>query len=853
MPTTRYTVEVQPEIPERLERLPELAGNLIYSWDRRVRGLFFHMDSELWETCGHNPRVFLRRIDQERLEQLAGDRTFLEEYHHVLAIYDSYHEVTAGLAPALREQLEPDRDLVAYFCAEFGLHESLRLYSGGLGILAGDHCKAASDLGIPFVAVGLMYRQGYFTQTIDSSGQQVAHYQPARLGDLPIAAALDADGAEVRIQVPFPERTVWVKVWQAQVGHVRLLLLDTELPENAEPDRAVTYQLYGGGDETRIAQEMVLGIGGIRALRALDLAPTAWHVNEGHAAFMVLERCREAVAAGLDFDSALELVAAATVFTTHTPVAAGHDLFGHELMTRHFEAYVAELGIPLERFLALGESPQDGERFNMTGLALRGSRHHNGVSRIHGSVASRMEAYIWPDIPPDENPVSHVTNGVHVPTFLAREWTNLFDMRYQGWRDRMCDVEFWQRCVDDVPAHRFWSLRQSLKAEMLADVRERIRDQYQRYRVGAAHLGRLTASLSPTQTDVLVLGFARRFATYKRALLLFRDPARLARILGNPARPVVILFAGKAHPQDRPGQDLIRAVFDFALQPQFAGKVFFVEGHDMALARKLVTGVDVWLNTPQHPLEASGTSGQKAAINGVLNLSVLDGWWAEACDGHNGWGIVPHDPDADPEVRDRAEAEELLDILENEVIPLYFDRGNAGYPGGWVERSKRAMQTVLPRFNAQRMLQDYLRDHYLPAIRRGKQLAEDEAAGARALAAWKARVRELWPGVAAEWAEMPPATLSTGEALPLRVAVKLNGLDPDDVCVECVLGTAAPGKEFRPLECHRLRAGDGAADQTLFGLDLCISRNGLLQYEIRLFPNHPLLSHPFETGCMLSL
>ncbi len=853
MPSTRYTLEVQASIPERLARLTELAGNLMYSWDRRVRGLFFHMDAELWETCGHNPRVFLRRIDQERLEQLAGERTFLEEYRHVLAIYDSYHDVTAGLAPALREQLEPGRDLIAYFCAEFGLHESLRLYSGGLGILAGDHCKAASDLGIPFVAVGLMYRQGYFTQTIDAAGQQQAHYHPARLADLPIVPATDTGGDEIRVRVPLPGRSVWVKVWQAQVGHVRLFLLDTELPENSGADRAITYQLYGGNEETRIAQEMVLGIGGVRALRALGLDPTAWHANEGHAAFLIVERCRERVADGFDFDSAPELVAASTVFTTHTPVAAGHDLFAHDLMGRHFEAYLGELGIPLDRFLALGRSPQDHGRFNMTGLALRGSRHHNGVSRIHGSVVAEMEAYIWPEIPPDENPVGYVTNGVHIPTFLAREWTNLFDVRYQGWRDRMCDAEFWQRCIDDIPAHRFWSLRQSLKTEMLSDVRRRIRTQYQRYTVGRAHLSRLTASLSPTHSDVLVLGFARRFATYKRALLLFRDPERLARIVNDPQRPVVILFAGKAHPQDQPGQDLIRAVFDFTRQPPFAGRIFFVEGHDMALTRKLVTGVDVWINTPQHPLEASGTSGQKAAINGVLNLSILDGWWAEACDGANGWGIVPHPPDTDAEVRDRAEAEELLDLLENEVIPLYFSRGNSGYSSGWVERSKAAMKTVLPHFNARRMLQDYLRGHYLPAIRRGKQLARDDGAGARDLAQWKARVRERWPGVAIAWAEMPPQAIGTGDVLPLHVAVHLNGLDAAGVCVECVLGILGAGHEFRPVECHRLEPRGTLGRRTVFSLDLELSRNGLLQYEIRAFPNHPLLSHPFETGCMRTL
>ncbi|MDY6941670.1 MAG: alpha-glucan family phosphorylase [Pseudomonadota bacterium] len=852
MTPKRYSIEVQARIPEALAGLNQLAGNLLYSWDRRVRRVFRHMDPELWDACGHNPKVFLRWISQQRLDVLAQDKYFLEEYQYALAVFRSYREQTRKPHRDIGRQLDPDTDLIAYFCAEFGLHESLPVYSGGLGILAGDHCKAASDLGLPFVAVGLMYHQGYFIQTIDESGEQKAHFHPNRLEDLPIQPATGGGDEQVHVEVQLPGRTVRVRIWEAQVGHLKLYLLDTDVAGNRDQDRAITYQLYGGDRTNRLAQEIVLGIGGVRALRALGHTPTVWHINEGHAAFQILERTREHVSEGTHFDTALELVSTTTVFTTHTPVSAGHDLFDHGLI-EHYLGYLAEeMNIPRATLLALGESPGNTGQFNMTALGLRGSRRHNGVSEIHGGVASKMEAYHWPQVPPEENPIGFVTNGVHVSTFLAREWAMMLDTRSHGWRDRLMDQKFWNQYIDSIPDQSFWNLRQNLKSETLAYVAQVLKNQYTRNRIGAAHTERLLEGLSGHGNLPLVIGFARRFATYKRATLLFRDPNRLSKLVNAADRPVVLLFAGKAHPADQPGQDLIRVITDYAEQPEFAGKLFFIENYDLALGRKLVAGVDVWLNNPQYPLEASGTSGQKAGINGVLNVSVLDGWWAETFNGENGWGITPHS-DWEPEMRDRLESGDLLDILEREVIPLYFARNDAGYSEGWVHKSKSAMKSILTRHNAQRMLTDYLQDYYLPAIRHGKRLAADGAQRAHQLTSWKHRVKQAWPEVRIERLDTPETTIQAGGKLSIQVRARLGGLSADDVRMECVVGREDKAGQFLRQTCFKLEPTKKTDGETVFTLEEPIADNGLFSYEIRIFPYHPDLAHPFETGCMLWL
>ena len=852
MSGTRFTLEVQPRIPASLKRLEELASDLVYSWDRQVRRMFTRLDKDLWSSSGHNPKTFLRRVSQERLDAAADDRVFMEDFQRVLAAYDTYHK--QSMHAGISEYIDAKEDLIAYFCAEFGFHESLPIYSGGLGILAGDHCKAASDLCIPFVAVGILYRQGYFNQTIDEHGNQISHYSPSSFHDLPVTQAVDDNGEPILIEVDFPDRKVYLHVWRAKAGHITLYLLDSDLHRNEEHDRIITHQLYGGDKNTRIQQEIVLGIGGVRALRALGIKPTVWHINEGHSAFQILERCREGTLKGFEFATALEVIAGGTVFTTHTPVAAGHDIFDHELIASYFRDYIKDLGIDMQAFLQLGATPGNHGTFNQTALALRVSRFHNGVSRIHGTVASEMEHYIWPDVPYRENPISYVTNGVHLQTFLARDWSNLYDMRFgRAWRDELLNEEYWDR-IDEIPDHSYWSLRQSLKTELFENVLHRALHQYRRNGCSEALMERMTAHIASGKSDILTVGFARRFATYKRATLLFSDPERLSRILKNPERPVLLIFAGKAHPSDAPGQELIRKIHEYSLMPEFMGHILLLEGYDLALGRKLVTGVDVWLNTPEYPLEASGTSGQKAGMNGVINLSVLDGWWAEGFNGENGWAITPHEPHFDPDYRNHEEANELLDLLESKISPLYYDRNAQGYSEGWVKISKASMKSCIPNYNAQRMVRDYITNFYSPASRQNKKLCADDYRGALELAAWKAKVNSTWHSVSMRRIDDAKNSLMSGDSLRIEVAANLGELTTDDVVLECIIGTESRHNKF--VECeHVLLQPAGTTDngEALFSHDLSPPLSGLQFYKLRLYPSNPLLSHPFETGHIIWL
>ena len=840
-PGTRYTLEVNPRIPARLERLQELAGNLWYSWHRPTRALFATLSPALWESSGHSPKAMLRRVDEQRLIEAAADPAFLDNLTRVLAAFDAY--LAEPPFKANGGGFRPE-DLVAYFCAEFGLHESLPTYSGGLGILAGDHCKAASDFQLPFVALGLLYRQGYFVQTVDADGRQHALYSDSDFDALPIEPVLH-DGAETKIRIDFPGRTVTVKVWVARVGHVRLYFLDTDIPENSERDRGITHRLYGGDRTTRLEQELVLGVGGVRAFAAMGVRPTAWHINEGHAAFMILERVRALVAEGLALEPALEAVAASTVFTTHTPVPAGHDQFTDHTVLPYLKSCFPELGSP-EHIASLARAPHGGD-FNMTALAIRGSRFHNGVSRIHGGVSQRMLREFWPHVEAEENPVGYVTNGVHVPTFLAPEWGAMLE-RFLGvgWMHRLGYPGVWEK-IRDIPDQMFWSVRQDLKARLYHMVRARIAHQHERNHGSASHLERLLRFADPARPDVLTIGFGRRFATYKRATLLFNNLDFLRRILGDPSRPVLFLFAGKAHPADEPGQELIRAIVHLARQEEFEGKILFVEGYDLHIARRLVSGVDVWLNNPVYPLEASGTSGMKAGMNGVLNLSILDGWWDEGYDGENGWAIRPASPELDPHRRDQEEARTLYEILQHQVIPLYYARAD-GYSPEWLLKAKRSMASLLPQYDASRMLGEYVSKFYLPASRQGHRYAEGGYEVARAMAAWKARVHGAWSGVHGRRVDQPRGRIRFGESIPVEVAVRLNGLAPSDVRVELLL-TREP-RETPPLEHSHDLVPSGTLDsgEHRFALDLRPGLAGRLDYRIRIYPRHELLTHPFEMG-----
>jgi glycogen phosphorylase len=659
--------------------------------------------------------------------------------------------------------------------------------------------------------------------------------------------------------VELPEREVEIKVWEAKAGHIKLYLLDCDVPENAPRDRGITYQLYSSDLNVRIQQEIMLGIGGVRALRALGLEPTVWHINEGHAAFMILERCLEQVKLGLDFDAALELVAANTVFTTHTPVPAGHDVFEVHQISNYFGDLRAKLGVSESRFMGLGAAERNPSGFNMTALALRGSRFHNGVSRINGEVASRMEAYIWPQVPPEENPIGHVTNGVNVDTFLGRSWVALFDMyKGVGWRAKPTDEAFWQEFIDSIPDHVYLSTRKLLKAEMLDDAHYRFGVQLRRAGYTEHGVGQLTRHLTARNLDTLVVGFARRFATYKRAGLLFKDMERLARLMNDPDRPMLFVFAGKAHPDDVPGQQVIRDIFQIGMRPEFQGRIIVLEDYNLSMTRRLLPGIDVLLNTPEYPKEACGTSGMKAGLNGTLNLSVLDGWWGEGYDGENGWAIVPR-PELDPYTRDQQESQQLLDILEHEVIPLYYARDARGQSDAWVRKSKASMRSVLPRFNSARMIMDYLQRSYGPARNQGRLLAENGAAEAKALAQWKKKIAQAWPDVRIRLVHPPTKVIGSGESLRVEVAVFLNGLEADDVVVEFLLGKQTDLSDFCVTESiWFVHATCNAQGECTFVGEILsptagASPEGLELYKIRVFPCHPMLTHRFECGCMLWL
>jgi glycogen phosphorylase len=875
MSSSVFALQVSPTIPRELQRLDDLARNFWFSWNPALGQLFRKLDPVLWRKVEGSPRLFLRTVDQSILDHAAADGAFIDEYRQIVAEFDAY----LGGKQARPDGLAAD-DVIAYFCAEYGWHESFPIYSGGLGVLAGDHCKTASDLRLPFVAVGLLYHQGYFTQRIDRHGQQIPEYSAIEPRSHPLKLAQDADGRELRVSCPMPDRTISVRAWRSEVGRVPVLLLDTDVPENLPDDRKITAALYQGGEELRLRQEAVLGVAGVRALRALGFAPTIWHINEGHAAFSMLERLREYTTGGLPFAAALEAVSAATIFTTHTAVSAGHDVFPPDWVIKQFASYPAELGISPEKLLNLGRAPERADVFSMTRLALKASAGVNGVSKIHGLVSSRLCSSNWPDVPPAENPVGFVTNGVHVSTFLRHTWTKLFDQHLgASWRERVMDRAAIAR-IEAIPDQLFWETSQKVKGQMLRVLRDRLTQQYQRNGLGEAHVQRLLKWLDPDKPDVLVIGFARRFAAYKRATLLMHDLRWFEQICCAEDRPVVFVFAGKAHPADQPAQAMMREIQRISGLPPFIGKILLVEGYDLSLGRLLTSGVDVWLNTPVHPLEASGTSGMKAAINGTVNLSVLDGWWAEAYDGRrsskNGWGVPPARDEQGESDRDKQDSTTLYEILQDEVVPLYYARDpQLGYSPEWVQICKRSMASVLPAFNSERVLHDYLREFYVPAARQGRVMAKGEFRAARELGSWKEKVRAAWPGVSLKLLGEPATEISFSDRVTLEVEVALNGLAPSDVRVECqvhrVLGSdlVVPVQgyaenrrpkhgllylEGRPVLLAPFTPGPvDASGSCRYRLELQPPWAGTLQHEVRAVPDHPYLSHPYELGLMRRL
>lgn len=845
------TFSVVPTLPSKIEALRELAFNLRWCWSHDTIELFRRLDRNLWEQVGHNPVLLLGSIEQEKLEAAAKDDAFLAHLQRVSASLQSYlHDDRTWFRRTCGDH--KDNPLVAYFSAEFGITECLSIFAGGLGILAGDHLKSASDLGIPLVGVGLLYQQGYFKQYLNQSGWQQEAYDDNDFENLPMNVAYGPDGKPVLIEVNIAGHPVYAQVWRVQVGRVPLYLLDTNIPRNAHPeDRDITEQLYGGDKEMRIRQEIVLGIGGYRALRALGLEPTVYHMNEGHSAFLALEHVIQLMHRHhLNFDEARELASASLVFTTHTPVEAGHDYFPPDLIDRYLGETAHQLGLSQYDFMQFGRTRKIGD-FCMTVLALRLASRANGVSKLHGEVSRNMWQWMWPDLPVEEIPIGHVTNGVHFRSWISAEMNQLYD-RYLGpnWVEEPANGEVWRRAYS-IPAEELWRTHQRRRERLVSWARNRVRDQ--RIRRGASQ-SEIEAADEILNPDALTIGFARRFATYKRATLILRDLPRLKRMLLDKDRPLQLIFAGKAHPRDDAGKELIRQLTQISRDPELGRRVVFISDYDVAVARYLVQGVDVWLNTPLRPNEASGTSGMKAAANGVLNLSTLDGWWDEVWNNPEnspniGWAIGKGESYSDPTYQDQVEAEALYELLEHDVIPTFYDRGPDRTPRRWVERMKSCIGSLCNFVNTHRMVNNYMCDYYSKAHTQFRRLQADDAAHTRQLAADLARIRRDWDHVRIESVEEGPGpAISVTTSVRVAARVHLGALKTEDVLVELYSGRVDTHGDIVDSHTVIMHPESSEPGYQRYVGEITQKQSGRHGFTIRIRPNHPDLSSPFVPG-----
>ena len=867
-------------LPEPLLPLGELAQNLRWSWHPETRELFRSVNPEIWRATGGDPVKLLGEVSADRLDELASDRRFLRRLRAVSEDLRDYltnprwYQGVLDRAPAPAEGNPSDLPAaIAYFSPEFGITAALPQYSGGLGILAGDHLKAASDLGVPIIGVGLLYRHGYFRQSLSREGWQCEQYPVLDPNEQPLLLLREADSTPALVTLDLPGgRSLYARVWRAQVGRVPLLLLDSDLDLNGATEREVTDRLYGGGSEHRLLQELLLGIGGVLAVRTFcrltgHPEPEVFHTNEGHAGFLGLERIRELITNdGLDFDSALEAVRAGTVFTTHTPVPAGIDRFERDLVARHFGEGGPLPGVPLERLLDLGRETYPGGEdhlFNMAVMGLRLAQRANGVSTLHGKVSRQMFSGLWPGFDPEEVPIGSITNGVHAPTWVAPEVFRAGAEQIGAMRAEdamMVGVSPRWQGVQDIPDAEVWELRRTLREQLVEEVRRRLYESWRQRGAGDAELGWVADVLDP---DVLTIGFARRVPSYKRLTLMLRNPDRLTELLLHPSHPVQIVVAGKAHPADDGGKRLVRDLVRFSDNPKVRHRIVFLPDYGMGMARHLYPGCDVWLNNPLRPLEACGTSGMKAALNGCLNLSVLDGWWDEWFDGNNGWaiptadGLTDTDEAAEADRRDNLEAAALYDLIESQVAPRFYDRGPSGLPERWIEMVRHTLVTLGPKVLAGRMVRDYVNALYTPATRSHRRLAAPDAGGvrhggARELAAWKDRVRRGWDKVAVDHVETGDTSDSPklGTDLTVRVQVRLSDLEPGDVDVQVVAGRVDETDQITGAEVVTLKSA-GQPDSEgrwLYEGPLSLDRTGPFGYTVRVLPAHPLLAAPAELG-----
>jgi starch phosphorylase len=830
---------IRAALPAELAKLGEIVENLRWSWHPDSLDLLESVDPDLWQQSGHDPNRMLGEVSAERLGQLSRERKFLRR------LEDVHDDLTDYLPPPRwYPQLADSPSSIAYFSPEFGITEVLPQYSGGLGILAGDHLKAASDLGVPIIGVGLLYGAGYFRQSLSRDGWQLEHYPPLDPQGLPIQALHAADGSPSRVALPLPDsRTLHAQIWVAKVGRVPLLLLDSDVEENDNAARQITDRLYGGGAEHRLEQELLLGIGGVRAIRAYcevtgTPAPQVFHTNEGHAGFLGIERIREIVDGyQLTFDEALQAVRAGTVFTTHTPVPAGIDRFSRDLVARHLAGMP---GLPTERILELG-AEEDPTIFNMAHMGLRLGQRANGVSRLHGEVSREMFAGLWPGFDSAEVPIGSITNGVHAPTWMAREALEIAEREAGSIAVGQGDGF---QAVDQVSDGELWRLRNELRERLVDEVRRRVHNSSLQRGMSEAELGWTASVFDP---DVLTIGFARRVPSYKRLTLMLRDPDRLRALLLDPERPVQIVIAGKSHPADDGGKQLIAQMVRFADDPAVRHRITFLPDYDIGLARYLYWGVDVWLNNPLRPLEACGTSGMKAALNGALNLSIRDGWWDEWFDGENGWAIPTADGVSDPDRRDDIEAGALYDLVEKSVAPRFYDRDSSGVPTRWVQMVRHTLKSLGPKVLASRMVTDYVQQLYAPAAVSSAQMVADHFAAARELAAWRRKVLDAWPGVRVLYVDSQlDGDAQLGGRLTLRAEVALNGLSSEDVEVQAVYGAADTDDRLSDISTVRLKPIEHPDGTCWFEGELPLERTGAFGYTVRVLPSHANLATPAE-------
>lgn len=835
-------ITVNPQLPKRIGKLSEIANNLWWSWNTEFLRLFKMIDRDLWETCEKNPVKFLKQVSQDRLEAVATNQEFLKEYDRLAKEFDDY--VTSKNTWFSNKYPENKKDLIAYFSAEYGLDQTIPIYSGGLGILSGDHLKSASDLGIPLVAVGLLYKNGYFHQKINGYGDQETEYNNIDLSNLPVNPVKDENGDELKIYVKFEKRKIYLKVWQINVGRIKLYLLDSDIDENKPEDREVTLKLYGGDQEMRIKQEIVLGMGGTNLLtRALGLNPTVYHMNEGHSAFLILELIKNIIKEKkVSFEVAKDIASSKTVFTTHTPVPAGNDIFPIALVEKYFKEFWPRLGLDREEFLKLGMKPcTDLEPgFNMGILALKVAGKKNGVSKLHGAVSRELFGDVWPEIAANESPITYVTNGIHTCSWLApslKELYNKYLIPY--WQDNIYKDEVWEN-INNIPNKELWEIHQKRKQKLLEIVKESTTNRLRRSGYSYEEINDITSKLNP---NALTIGFARRFATYKRATLIFRDLERITQILNNAERPVQLIFAGKAHPADKEGQDLIKRIHEISMMPQFKGKIFLLENYNIAMSRYLVSGVDVWLNNPRRPMEASGTSGQKASVNGVINFSVLDGWWAEGYNQENGWTIGTNAEFTSYEEQDDADSQSMYRTLEEKIIPTYYDKDENGISEKWMKIMKNSITSTGGKYSTSRMLVDYTNNLYMPLCNLTKKYYENIDNVAE-FNLWKKNLYINWKDIKiTQKNNLNNITMDAGNNIEVKCEVQLPNISVDNIEAQCYYGKILDNGIVENVSIIPMKLTSKDEENKIYEYTTKIElrTGGNYGYTFRVMPKHEML------------